>query len=170
MNAVRKYVFPFSFSLGCILAYYILPLPVDSIAANAGPVLTFLYTLVFYYGFILFLFLFAVPFYCFTYSRKLLRQEKWKYLFTVYNALILTVFFACVCKEDQSYIYCLLLFFWAEAWNLLPLLIHKKQQTSSFCLSSCRKLFAAPWNRPKNHHQQQTPQVSNLWGFFAGDS
>ncbi len=74
----------------------------------------------------------ALPIYCFMYGKKVLLKEKTRFVFTLYNSAIITLFyFLPLCMEDETYIYSLVLFAWCELWSSLPLLIYKNRPKKS---------------------------------------
>lgn len=77
--------------------------------------------------------LFVVPIYCVKYS-KVIYNEKFKYLFVVYNCIILSVLHLMFFNFDSdTYIIGVIFFFGVLFWTLLPLiirLISAKQQVN----------------------------------------
>ena len=97
-----------------------------------GAVIGFLAGIVMEFGFVLYLFLVAVPCYCLLYGKRILRNEKRKYLFAFYNSFVLTLFcFFSFCKEEETLTYSTLLFFGAVLWSVLPLLLPRKTDKTS---------------------------------------
>ncbi|MBQ8858845.1 MAG: hypothetical protein IJ012_03540 [Clostridia bacterium] len=132
MDKAKKFVFPFVFSLACILSYLIVFAVLLKILTDSGAIVGFSIGVIIAFWFIVFLFLFVVPCYCFVYGKKILLNEKRKYLFTLYNSLILAVFcFLVLHIEGETYTYSILLYLWAEIWSVLPLLLHKKKEKIS---------------------------------------
>ena len=121
MDKAKKFIYPFAFSLACALCFFTAVFP---ILANAG-----LGGAVFALGFLAILFFVIIPVYCFIYGKKLLLTEKRKYLFSLYNSFVLTLFYLLpLCTEGETYIYSLILFLWATGWSMLPLIIYKKAE------------------------------------------
>ena len=123
MSGIRKFIFPFLFSICWLGAFLILMFALDG-ADISG--------LVFYLGFLIILFFILIPLYSFLYSRKLLLNEKRKHLFALYNAFVITMsYFLPFCAEGETYIYSIILFLWSAFWSILPLIVHKNDKTST---------------------------------------
>ena len=129
MKPFHKFIYPVVFSLSCFLSYWLLFAVLLKNAVIEGGFLGFLVGIVLSSGFVVYFFLIVIPIYCFVYSRKNLLNEKRKFIFTLYNSLVLTAFcliLFLVEKETHALTYSLLLFAWAELWSVLPLLLKKK--------------------------------------------
>ena len=115
MNNYKRFTYPIAFSLACILSYYGIHFLLAWLAGIGGAFVAFLCYIVLWSATVLYLFLLAVPIYCFRYSSKVLPDVKRKFLFTLYNALVLAVSFLIVLHiEGENYLYALLLLVWAE--------------------------------------------------------
>lgn len=126
MNKAAKYLAPITFALSCLLSYGLVAFLFTRVSDLGGAILA----TVIYGALILFVFLLAVPVYCFLYGLKILRQETKKPLFALYNTLVLTLAYLLpFCMEEETYTYSALLFVWALLWSLLPLLFRKKENS-----------------------------------------
>lgn len=127
MSKYAKYLSPLAFSLSCLLCYGILAAIFSRIRNLGGAILG----IIFGATMILTLFLIAVPCHCFVYGRKILRCEKRKFIFSLYNALVLTLSYLLpFCMEGETYLYSALLFMWALLWSALPLLFRKREKSN----------------------------------------
>lgn len=126
MKTYAKYLSPLAFVLSCLLCYGLVAFLFTRISDLGGTILG----LVMSVAMILAVFLVAVPCYCFLYGRKTLQNEKRKFVFVPYNALILTLAYLLPFgREGETYAYSAILFLWACLWSALPLLFRKKENS-----------------------------------------
>jgi hypothetical protein len=84
MKKSKKYTYPFIFSIYFFATYIILAIMLNIVFSGD-------YAGFGYAGIALILWiLVAIPFYCFKYS-KLIYEEKWKFLFIIYNSLVIAL-------------------------------------------------------------------------------
>lgn len=122
MSKAVKYLAPIALALSCLLGYGLVAL----LFSRVSDLLSAIFATVFYGVLILATVLVTVPVYCFIYGYKILRHEKKKPLFALYNALVLVLAYLLpFCREEETYLYSLLLFLWAGLWSALPLLFSK---------------------------------------------
>ena len=121
MKKVKKYVYPFIFSIGFFVFYVVLGVVINKFYGNREG-----------YGglglFMLFIILWvlvAIPVYCFRYC-KLIRQEKHKFLFGFYNPFVVVLchigpFIISAGPSSLNVIIkiAIFLFVWALFWNVL---------------------------------------------------
>ncbi len=84
MKKAKKYIYPFVFSIGFFVFYFILVFFVNSADFEGYGGLGFALLII-----ILWLLL-VIPIYCFKYS-KLIYQEKRKFLFIIYNSFVIAL-------------------------------------------------------------------------------
>ena len=79
----------------------------------------------------------VIPAMCILYSRYCLSGQKHRFLFTLYQSLLigLPYYISCLISRDIDYVaYCAILFAWCEAWSLIgfvKLKPKKKEQEES---------------------------------------
>lgn len=126
MKKAKKYIYPFILSAGFIVFGRTVGLIVNATTAGYGRLgLAFL---------ILFAWLLvALPIYCIRYS-KIILDEKLKFLFTFYNAFVLSLF-SIFHLEGARFMYSSIHFVWVAILTLIPLLIRlnftKKQHDNN---------------------------------------
>lgn len=77
---------------------------------------------------LIFCFVIVIPIICFLYSKRCLSGQRYGFLFTLYQSLLITLpYFATFIHEDETAIYALILFAWCELWSLLGLANSKKK-------------------------------------------
>ena len=130
VKKIKKYIYPFIFSIVFIVFWIAVGLTINATTSNEG------------YGglglaiLILFAWLIVVlPIYCIRYS-KIIMDEKLRFLFPFYNAFVLSFFYLLPFNfEDETYIYCFILFVWVALWTFIPLLVRlnftKKQDENN---------------------------------------
>ena len=127
MGKAIKFIYPFAFSLACVLSYFLFFRIILKYAVNFNAVIGLILGIIIEFGLIIYVFLLAVPCHCFIYGKKVLADAKRKHLFALYNSLVLAVFcFAVFSSSEHKYVYTALLFFWAEIWCTVPILFIKK--------------------------------------------
>lgn len=85
MKKAKKYIYPFIFSI-CFFVTYIILLIVLEMVLPSGDYAGLAYAFI-----VLLIWIFIVmPIYCFKYS-KLIYEEKWKFLFIMYNSLVISL-------------------------------------------------------------------------------
>ena len=77
----------------------------------------------------------VLPIYCIRYS-KIIMDEKLRFLFPFYNSFVLSFFYLLPFNfEDETYIYCFILFVSVALWTFIPLLVRlnstKKQDENN---------------------------------------
>ena len=87
-----------------------------------------------YGGLVIFLFclgfycVIAVPAMCLMYSKHCLIGQKFRFLFTLYQSLLIVLPYLVVLgKEPETFVYGSVLFAWCEVWSLIGLLIFKNK-------------------------------------------
>ena len=130
MQRFNKFILPLAFSLACALSYLLFSVALMSLAEPIGAVLTLIFGILFELGLPIFIATIAVPVHSFSYAKKTLAGEKYAYLFSLYNALVLAALcLLFVILKEETYIYAVLLFFWSAFWSVLPLLFKKENPT-----------------------------------------
>ena len=72
--------------------------------------------------------LIIVPIRWFSYSKRCLRNQKFLFLFTLYNSFCFVLpYFLIFIRDDETILYSLIFWGWCELWSLLGL-IHKNQE------------------------------------------
>ncbi len=125
MKKLKKYIYPFIFSVCFFLAYIILAIVLEIVLPSgdyAGLAYAFIALII--WGSII------IPIFCLKYC-KLIREEKLKFLFAVYNPLVIAFCysFPFLKGADSSSFGSILkiaifLFVWVAIWTFIPLLIH----------------------------------------------
>ena len=116
VKKAKKYIYPFIFSVGFIVFGRTVGLIVNATTGTEG------YRRLSIALLILFAWLLVVlPIYCIRYS-KIILDEKLKFLFTFYNAFVLSLF-SIFHLEGARYIYSSIHFVWVALLTLIPLLI-----------------------------------------------
>ena len=85
MKKAKKYTYPFVFSICFFLIFIILAIVLEMVLPSgdyAGLAYAFIALIIWILA--------VIPFYCFKYS-KLICQEKWKFLFIIYNSLVIAL-------------------------------------------------------------------------------
>ena len=85
MKKLKKYIYPFIFSI-CFFVTYIILLIVLGIVLPSGDYAGLGYAFI---TLIIWIFI-VMPIFCFKYS-KLIYEEKWKFLFIIYNSLVIAL-------------------------------------------------------------------------------
>ena len=84
MKKAKKYVYPFVFSIGFYVFYIILGTIINTLDFEGyGGLGLFMLIIILWI-------LVATPIFCFKYS-KLIYEEKWKFLFIIYNSLVISL-------------------------------------------------------------------------------
>ncbi len=85
MKKAKKYTYPFVFSICFFLTYIILAIVLGMVLPSgdyAGLAYAFIALIIWI--------VLLIPIYCFKYS-KLIYEEKWKFLFIIYNSLVIAI-------------------------------------------------------------------------------
>lgn len=62
----------------------------------------------------------VIPLICFLYSKRCLSGQKFRFLFTLYQSLLITLpYFILFLKDNETIGYSISLFAWCELWSLL---------------------------------------------------
>ncbi len=118
MGKAKKYFYPLAFSIASFISFILLAIVILAFFNTdyAGLGIAFIVLLIWAW--------LVVPIYCIKYS-KIIREEKFKFLFATYNSVIVTLFCMLpLINETETYIYGVALFFWMEIWCSLPLIIN----------------------------------------------
>ena len=68
----------------------------------------------------------VIPVMCFLYSKRCLSGQKFRFLFTLYQSLLITLpYFILFLKDNETIGYSIGLFAWCELWSLLGLVKFK---------------------------------------------
>ncbi len=68
----------------------------------------------------------AIPIMCFLYSKRCLLGQRFRFLFTLYQSLLITLpYFVLYSKENETIVYSIILYLWCELWALLGLVKFK---------------------------------------------
>ena len=119
MKKVKKYIYPLIFSASFLISYIsfvlliitVIPFPYGSYAPAALAIL-----------FVLAWLIVALPIYCTRY-RKIIINEKLKFLFSFYNSLIIIVSHMLPFNWSGGEIIIILHFvLWVLLWNIVPLI------------------------------------------------
>ena len=117
VKKVKKYIYPFVFSIGFFVFYIILGTIINTLDFEGYGGLGLAILILFAWIFI------VLPIYCVKYS-KIIIDEKLRFLFPFYNAFILSFFYLIPFSlEDETYIYAFILFVWVALWSFVPLVI-----------------------------------------------
>lgn len=117
MNKLKKFFYPFAFLGFFILIYMILVYILNDVVNMGFKAVAWVF--LFCIGYILF----VLPLFCIKYS-KVIQCEKFKYLFVVFNSLVITFFYILpFIEEDETYIYGSILFAWVTIWTVIPLIL-----------------------------------------------
>ncbi len=132
MNKIEKWIYPPIFSVFSYVCVAFLAFLIDTFFyegfAGLGVIIIALMVWVWL----------IIPFYCIIYS-KAIQNEKLKFLFAVYNSLVIIVsYMVPFFKEYDVYVYALLVFAWLLLWSVLPIVAR----------SLSRKKEAATENEP----------------------
>ena len=72
----------------------------------------------------------AIPTMCFLYSKRCLLEQRFRFLFTLYQSVLITLpYFILFSKENETIVYSIILFVWFELWALLGLVKFKRKKT-----------------------------------------
>ena len=72
----------------------------------------------------------AIPTMCFLYSKRCLLEQRFRFLFTLYQSVLITLpYFILFSKENETIVYSIILFVWCELWALLGLVKFKRKKT-----------------------------------------
>ena len=77
---------------------------------------------------IIFYCLIIVPAMCLVYSKRCLSGERFRVLFTFYQSLLISLpYLILFIKDNETFLYSLILFVWCELWSLLGLVKFKRK-------------------------------------------
>ena len=72
----------------------------------------------------------AIPTMCFLYSKRCLLKQRFRFLFTLYQSVLITLpYFILFSKDNETIVYSIILFVWCELWALLGLVKFKREKT-----------------------------------------
>ena len=116
MKKSKKYVYPLFFSIGFVVSWIVLVMVLNATSSGEG------------YGalgvgvLILFAWLiFALPIYCTRYS-KIIVAEKFKFLFSAYNSLLIIVLHILPFNLQGEITIIVHFVLWVLFWNIVPLI------------------------------------------------
>ena len=70
----------------------------------------------------------VMPTVCFMYSRYCLLDQKYRFLFTLYQSFLITLPYLILFFEDnETFLYSFILFVWCELWSLIGLIKFKRK-------------------------------------------
>ena len=129
MQKIKKFIYPLIFSASFILLYIILAIVLSVVLDNgsyAGAAFAVLFVAI--WSFLI------VPFYCIIYC-KVIKEEKLKFLFAIYNSIVLSGIHQLPFNLDEdTYIFVGIFFLWAVFWSIIPLIfrsISLKKQSNT---------------------------------------
>ena len=117
MSKIKKFIYPFAFSVSFAIFYITLLVILSSVLGNgnyAGAAWAVVFVGIWA--------LLIVPCYCNKYC-KVIYEEKLKYLFAVYNCLVLCFFHLMFFNFDNNtYIFGVIFSIWVLYWTVSPLI------------------------------------------------
>ena len=116
MHKMKKYIYPVAFSAIFMILLQVLTVTVESVLDNGS--YAGIAWIVLFLGFWVFV---AVPVYCAKYS-KVIHEEKYKYLFAVYNSLVLPLLHFRLHRIG------IIIFFWALGLTVLFLALRTRSE------------------------------------------
>ena len=115
---MKKWLFPIISTISLTLTYLVVggfiawKNPNDS---GYGGLVIFLYIMAF-------IVLVIVPILCFSYAKRCLKNQRHRFLFTIYNSLCIVLpYLLLFSREDETIIYSMLFWGWCELWSLIGL-------------------------------------------------
>lgn len=136
MQKIKKFVYPFVFSISFFATYIILAIVLEIVLPSGD------YAGLVYAGFALIIWISVItPIYCIKYG-QLIREKNCKFLFGFYNPLVITLCHAVpfISRASSSSLRVIIsiavfLFCWTAIWTFVPLLIRldstKKQDDNN---------------------------------------
>lgn len=120
-SKIKKFIYPFLFSICAFAVLLLLFLRSENNSVSLANGINFVVAVFIIVGVF-------VPVYCFLYCKKILLKQKTKFIFTVYNSIVITLFYLLpLCTEKETYLYSLILFCWCEFWSALPMIKAKNK-------------------------------------------
>lgn len=72
----------------------------------------------------------AIPVMCFLYSKCCLLEQRFRFLFTLYQSFLITLpYFILFLKENETIVYSIILFLWCELWALFGMIKFNRKTT-----------------------------------------
>ena len=121
---MKKWLFPIAYAIISIVIFLLIG--VLGVCGNGdgtgyGGVVIILCGIIFYCPII-------VPAMCLVYSKRCLSGERFRVLFTFYQSLLISVpYLILFIKDNETFLYSLILFVWCELWSLLGLIKFKRK-------------------------------------------
>ena len=121
---MKKWLFPIAYAIISIVIFLLIG--VLGVCGNGdgtgyGGVVIILCGIIFYCPII-------VPAMCLVYSKRCLSGERFRVLFTFYQSLLISLpYLILFFKDNETFLYSLILFVWCELWSLLGLIKFKRK-------------------------------------------
>lgn len=121
---MKKWLFPIAYAIISIVIFLLIG--VLGVFGNGdgtgyGGVVIILCGIIFYC-------LIIVPAMCLVYSKRCLSGERFRVLFTFYQSLLISLpYLILFIKDNETFLYSLILFVWCELWSLLGLVKFKRK-------------------------------------------
>ena len=121
---MKKWLFPIAYAIISIVIFLLIG--VLGVCGNGdgtgyGGVVIILCGIIFYCPII-------VPAMCLVYSKRCLSGERFRVLFTLYQSLLISLpYLILFIKDNETFLYSLILFVWCELWSLLGLIKFKRK-------------------------------------------
>ena len=121
---MKKWLFPIAYAIISIVIFLLIG--VLGVCGNGdgtgyGGVVIILCGIIFYC-------LIIVPAMCLVYSKRCLSGERFRVLFTLYQSLLISLpYLILFFKDNETFLYSLILFVWCELWSLLGLIKFKRK-------------------------------------------
>ena len=121
---MKKWLFPIAYAIISIVIFLLIG--VLGVFGNGdgtgyGGVVIILCGIIFYC-------LIIVPAMCLVYSKRCLSGERFRVLFTFYQSLLISLpYLILFFKDNETFLYSLILFVWCELWSLLGLIKFKRK-------------------------------------------
>ena len=121
---MKKWLFPIAYAIISIVIFLLIG--VLGVFGNGdgtgyGGVVIILCGIIFYCPII-------VPAMCLVYSKRCLSGERFRVLFTFYQSLLISLpYLILFIKDNETFLYSLILFVWCELWSLLGLIKFKRK-------------------------------------------
>ena len=121
---MKKWLFPIAYEIISIVIFLLIG--VLGVFGNGdgtgyGGIVIILCGIIFYC-------LIIVPAMCLVYSKRCLSGERFRVLFTFYQSLLISLpYLILFIKDNETFLYSLILFVWCELWSLLGLVKFKRK-------------------------------------------
>ena len=121
---MKKWLFPIAYAIISIVIFLligVLGVFGSGDGTGYGGVVIILCGIIFYC-------LIIVPAMCLVYSKRCLSGERFRVLFTFYQSLLISLpYLILFIKDNETFLYSLILFVWCELWSLLGLVKFKRK-------------------------------------------